>query len=76
MFIQVSTNKSMRKSDIIGVFDLDSSTVSHITRNFLTEAEKLNKTVGINTLPKSFILTGKEIYLSSHLAKHICKEQY
>jgi hypothetical protein len=76
VFIQVTKNKSVRKQDIIGIFDLDSSTVSNITRNFLNNAEKSNKTVGIETLPKSFILTDKNIYLSSHLAQYICKERY
>ena len=76
MFIQVTKNKSIRKRDIIGIFDLDSSTVSNITRNFLSSAEKSRKTVGIDSLPKSFVLTAGNIYLSTHLAKYICRERY
>ena len=76
----------MRRKDIIGIFDLDNSTVSNVTKSFLSRAEKNNKTVGINILPKSFILTGGgksvkkredhkdyKIYFSSNTAKHICK---
>ena len=78
MFIQVTKNKAVRKRDIIGIFDLDSSTVSHITRNFLTTAEKSNrnKIVGIDNLPKSFILTDGKIYFSSHLSQYISKVRY
>ena len=57
MFIQITKDKSMRLKDVIGVFDLDTSTVSGVTKNFLSGAEKNKRTVGITTLPKSFILT-------------------
>jgi hypothetical protein len=57
MFIQITKDKSIRLKDVIGVFDLDTSTVSGATKSFLSRAEKDNKTVGINILPKSFILT-------------------
>jgi hypothetical protein len=48
--------KSARQKNIIGIFDLDNSTVSGITKNFLSTAEKANKIIGINILPKSFVL--------------------
>ena len=57
MFIQITKEKSIRLKDVIGVFDLDTSTVSGVTKNFLSGAEKNKRTVGITTLPKSFILT-------------------
>ena len=76
MFIQAAANKTIRKRDIIGIFDLDSSTISNITRNFLSVMEKSRKIEGIDSLPKSFILTDEKIYLSSHLAKYICKQRY
>ena len=56
MYIRTK-EKSVRKKNLIGVFDLDNSTVSGITKNFLSAAEKANKIAGINILPKSFILT-------------------
>ena len=61
MFIQITKNKSARMKDVIGVFDLDNATVSGVTKNFLSRAEKDKKTVGITTLPKSFILTDSNI---------------
>jgi hypothetical protein len=78
MFIQVTKEKFMRKKDIIGIFDLDTSTVSGITKSFLNKAEKNKKITGITTLPKSFVLTGdkeknEEIYFSANLSGHIGK---
>jgi len=61
MFIQITREKAIRLKDVIGVFDLDTSTVSGVTKSFLSRAEKDKKTVGINTLPKSFILTDSNI---------------
>jgi len=80
MFIQITKDKSIRQRDVIGVFDLDTSTVSGVTKSFLSRAEKNNKTEVISTLPKSFILTGnnkeQKIYFSSNITGHIDKSRY
>lgn len=70
MYIHLGNNQMLRTDEIIGIFDLDTATVSKRTRTFLEKAEK-NKAV-IYTgyeLPKSFIITSKgkgdmKIYLS------------
>lgn len=67
MYIHIGENKVVRKKDIIFVLDLDSSTVSVHTRNFLNKAQKENRlvTLGLD-LPKSFIVTrDNTVYLSS-----------
>ena len=66
MFIHIGNNKVVRDKDILGIFDLDSSTVSINTRSYLkkAEAEKRVFTLGYE-LPKSFvILKNNEVYLS------------
>jgi len=73
MFTQITKEKIIRQKDIIGVFDLDTSTVSGVTKSFLSKAEKKNKTVGIKTLPKSFVLTDGKIYFSANMSGHINK---
>ena len=79
MLIQITKEKFIKQKDIIGVFDLDTSTISGITKSFLSRAEKNNKTIGINTLPKSFVLTGdninNKIYFSSSMTGHIYKSK-
>ena len=75
MFIQITKDKYIRQKDIIGIFDLDTSTVSGVTKNFLSRAEKENKIAGINILPKSFVLTDDKIYFSANMTGHICKHE-
>ena len=75
MYIHIGNNKVVRKEDILGVFDLDSSTVSVNTRKYLKKAqsEKRVMTLGYE-LPKSFIiLTNKEVYLSPFNTSSIIK---
>ena len=69
MFI-VTKEKCVRARDVIGVFDLDTATVSGVTKSFLGCAEKRGEVEGIESLPKSFIVSDR-IYLSSRLAKYI-----
>jgi len=73
MIIQITKEKTIRQKDIIGVFDLDTSTVSGVTKNFLSRAEKSKKITGIKTLPKSFVLTEDKIYFSANMTGHIDK---
>ena len=48
-------------SEIVGVFDLDSSTVAEKTRTFLNRAEKEKKAVTLSyDLPRSFIVAQTE----------------
>ncbi len=57
MYLHLGNDTIIRKDDIIGIFDLESSTISHRTRKFLSDAEKKGIVVNVSTeLPKSFVL--------------------
>lgn len=76
MFLQAAKNKFLRQRDVVGVFDLDTSTISAVTKNFLSGAEKNGRTVGITNLPRSFVLAaskkrGETIYFSANMTDHI-----
>ena len=80
MFIQITKDKFIRKKDIIGVFDLDTSTTSSkTTKKFLNLAEKNAQIENIDILPKSFVLTDEKkdfvVYFSSSMTGHIYKNQ-
>ena len=61
MYIHLGNNKMVRTEEIIGIFDLDSTTISKRTRNFLTTAEKKKQVVTVSyELPKSFVLCQKQ----------------
>lgn len=57
MYLHLGQDTVVRTRDIIGIFDLDITTVSKHTRNFLTKREKKGCVVNVTyELPKSFIL--------------------
>lgn len=73
MYLNIG-GEELKKKDIIGIFDLDTSTVSKKTRDFINKAQKDGKIVTLSfELPKSFILEVKKekeekIYLSQFSA--------
>lgn len=65
MFLHLGEDTVVNSKEIIGIFDMDTSTVSKVTRGFLNKAEKNKKIVYVNyELPKSFVVTGNKIYVS------------
>lgn len=72
MYLHLGQNTVVRTEDIIGVFDMDNSTVSKHTRDFLGKAQRENQVVNVSMeLPKSFILceqNGKQIVYISQIA--------
>lgn len=74
MYIRVEENSIVRDKDIIGIFDMDNTTVSRLGRGFLPKAEKngliINQT---DDLPKSFVVAddgeGTKVFISSVSSK-------
>ena len=69
MYIHLGGDYVVKEEEVIGIFDLDISTVSKHTRKFLNTKEKQKKVIYTSLeLPKSFILAsnGKEekVYIS------------
>jgi hypothetical protein len=50
---------AVRETSIIGIFDLDNTSTSRRTREFLEKAEKDGEVIPCDDLPKSFILTSE-----------------
>ena len=58
MFLHLGQDTIITTEDIIGIFDLDTSTVMKSTRDFLSTMTKENRVITIGyELPKSFVLT-------------------
>jgi extracellular matrix regulatory protein B len=70
MFLHLGQDTVIRTDQIIGVFDLDNTTVSVHSRTFLTRAQKAGRVKTVSyELPKSFVVCleadGQEtVYLS------------
>ena len=68
MYLSIGNDMAVRESSLIGIFDLDNTTTSRRTRDFLAYAQKNGAVVSLSEeLPKSFILTDspvETVYLS------------
>ena len=57
MYLHIGNGKSVRRKDIIGIFDLDTATVSRITKNFINKSQKEGKVSYFDSdLPRAFLL--------------------
>ena len=69
MYVSIEKDMAVRDRNVIGIFDLDNTSTSKRTREFLEKNEKLGQVVPCDDLPKSFVLTTEygmdRIYLSS-----------
>ena len=60
MYIHLGQGTVVKTSELVGIFDLDSTTVSKHTRKFLNKAEKLGEVITVSyELPKSFAVCQK-----------------
>lgn len=57
MYLSIGNDMAVRDSAIIGIFDLDNTTVTARGREFLERAEREGQVVPWDELPKSLILT-------------------
>lgn len=73
MYLHLGKNVVVAYSEIVAVCDLDNSSHSHITRAYLTAAEKSGQVINVSDdLPKSFVVCqkpdGNQILYLSQLA--------
>ena len=59
MYLSIGNDMAVRDSSIIGIFDMDNTTTSLRTREFLRKAQKEGNVVSCDDLPKSFIVTAE-----------------
>ena len=71
MYLHLGNDILVRKSDVLGVFDLDNASQSHLTRKYLAAAERAGQVLDAagGELPKSFVVCaapggGQTVYLS------------
>ena len=69
MFLHIGRGKLLKKSSIIGVFDLEITSQSKRTKRFLSKKEKANHVINVcDDIPRSFIVTREDnkerVYIS------------
>lgn len=57
MYLHLGADCVIKKSSIIGIFDIENTSVSKVTKDYLNSVSKNGKVIYItNELPKSFII--------------------
>lgn len=69
MYLHLGKNTVINTKDIVGIFDMDTSTISKNTRDYLSVAEKAGRVINVSMeLPKSFVVCkdeeGIKVYIS------------
>lgn len=80
MYLHLGQDTVVKESEILGIFDLDTSTISKHTRDFLAKSEKAGNVINVSDeLPKSFILCsgkkGDRLYISQLSSKTLLKRK-
>ena len=69
MYLSIGNDMAVRQRSVLGIFDLDNTTTSKRTREFLEQAEREGMVVPCDDLPKSFVLTSEygmyRVYLTA-----------
>jgi len=78
MFLHIGGEYIIKSKEIIGVFDLENTTTSKITKEYLKNQENIGNIINVNKeIPKTFIVLNKEkkikIYLTSISSKILIK---
>ena len=69
MYLHLGQATIVPDREIVGIFDLDNSSYSHLTRKFLEQAQREGRVVNVSDeLPKSFVLCqtpdGPKVFIS------------
>ncbi len=78
MYLSIGNDMAVRDSSLIGIFDMDNTSTSKRTRQFLKLAQENGEVVPCDDLPKSFILTaeyGMTRVYESTLATHTLEKR-
>ena len=65
MYLHLGQDTVITTETVIGIFDMDTSTVNKATRDYLKKAEQEKRVVYVNyDLPKCFVVTDKKVFIS------------
>lgn len=61
MYLHIGNGNSVKRKNIIGIFDLDTATVSKITKDFINKRQKEGALTYLDSdLPRAFLLLDEE----------------
>lgn len=66
MYIHIGNDVEVLSDDIIGIFDIESTSVSKMTVNFLSQSQKDNKIYTVSMdMPKAFVVCSDKTYITN-----------
>lgn len=80
MYLHLGENTVVRTDDIIGIFDMDTSTISKWTKDYLSSATKNKRVINVSMeLPKSYIVCNEDdeikVYVSQISSQTLMKRK-
>lgn len=78
MYLHLGNDAVVNMNSVIGIFDMDNTTVSYQTREFLANAQKNGRVIDTTEdLPKSFVVAREKgevnVYISSLASRTLLK---
>ncbi len=65
MYVHIGGSYAVKIEEIVGIMDLENTSTSHVTRDFLRKREEEGKVITTTPdLPKSFVITEKCVYIT------------
>ena len=80
MYLHLGENTVVRTDDIIGIFDMYTSTISKWTKNYLSNATKSKRVINVSMeLPKSYVVCNEDneikVYVSQISSQTLMKRK-
>ena len=80
MYLHLGKKKKKKKKSIIGIFDIDTSTISKWTKDYLSNATKNKRVINVSMeLPKSFVVCNEnneiKVYVSQISSQTLMKRK-
>lgn len=80
MYLHLGENTVVRTDSIIGIFDMDTSTISKWTKDYLSNATKNKRVINVSIeLPKSFVVCNEnneiKVYVSQISSQTLMKRK-
>jgi len=73
MYLHLGKGTVVNTDIIIGIFDLDITSQSHLTRKYLSMAEKAGQVINAaEDIPKSFVVCSEDGKLTVYLSQMAC----
>ena len=67
MYLNIGNDMAVRDTSIIGIFDMDNTSTSRRTRDFLSHAERQGEVIPCDDLPKAYVVTAEYGFHRVHL---------